>query len=51
MLPLANALVSLVLPMMKANTECDWRVREERDHEARKEDGRKARDVRMHLMC
>jgi hypothetical protein len=42
MLPLVNVLVSLVLPMMTVDTECDWRVREERDREARKEDRRKS---------
>jgi hypothetical protein len=42
MLPPVNVLVRLVLPMMTVDTECDWRVREEREREARKEDGRKS---------
>jgi adenylate kinase len=51
MLPPVNVLVSLVLPMMTADPEYDWRVREDRDREARKEDRRKSERHQIISRC
>jgi hypothetical protein len=51
MLPPVNVLVSLVLPMMTADPEYDWRVREDRDREARKEDRHKSEGYQIISRC